>query len=244
MAGGPQGGRAVWGAAWRWSWDRWARARPGPFGLVALLVVLPAAALVFAGGAGSTADVGQMLGLLGIMAALWVSKGLADEGWREGYVVWWLQKGGSAAAFVSARFVFDIGFVTALSIVWALAASLSMGWEPAFLWVLPERLLMTVLVVALVGFVSAAGSSRDSEFVILLLLLSAARGVLFRELPAWADRSLAVLLPPLAATAEVGAALQRGDVLTAVERSAGPLLYIAVLYAVTLRLAARRVPNA
>lgn len=242
---------AVWLAAWRWSFGRWRYERPGPLGLVLLGAGVPAAALILAGPAFASAasvDQHRILALGAVLAALWTSKGLADDPWRQGHIVWWLQKGGAAADFLAARIALEAAFVLSLVLVWGVllgvyAAGAGDG-DPISFRGLPARALLALVILTLAAFFSAAGASRDSELAALALLLSATRTALGGRLPGWLDGVGRLTLPPLAEVAGVAEALDRGEVWIALERLAGPLAYGFVLYVGALWLVRRRAPNA
>lgn len=243
--------RSTWCAAWRWSWSRWLFHRPGKFGLAFLVLVVPGAAFALAGMGGGTewaAAVRRTFLLGSFLAALLVSKGLADDAWRDGYIVWWLQKGQTAARFVLTRLVLDTVFVLALVCLWSLLGTLALRFgspDGIFLRALPAEAVGIALAVSLVAFLSAAGSERDSDLAVVILLLGAVWNVgFFADIPGWLHALGRVLLPPLDSLGQVREALQQGDLRAALGRSAWPLAYCGALWVGTLGLVSRRVPHA
>lgn len=243
---GPQG---IWAAGWRWSLDRWWGERPGPLGLLLLGAGVPAAALALGGSAAEPAGVERVgfLGLAAALAALWAAAGVADAPWREGHILWWLQKGGGAADFLALRILLDSALVFALLLLWSAAAAtttaLAGGAWVDLLRVLPARALLIVLIISWTALLSAAGAARDSELAALTLIVAAVRPVLFPDWPAWADALARWALPPVAALAETSGALARGDGWAALEAARAPLAYVLVSGAAALWLVRRRAPQ-
>lgn len=243
--------RSPWRAGWRWSWDRWLFHRPG-IGVVFLALGVPAVVLVLAGmGSGSewAAGARQMFFLASFLAALVVSKGLVGDAWTGGYIVWWIQKGESAVRFVVIRLVLDTLFAFALAVLWAATGAVTLAVrsgspDGVFLCALPVQALGTALGVSLVALLSAAGSERDSDLAVLLLLLGAVwHAGLLENVPAWLGALAQAVLPPLGSLGELQGALDRGDVGTALQASLWPVLYTGALWAGTLGLTIRRMPR-
>ena len=245
-------GRA-WQAAWRWSVARWWGERPGRAGLFLLGLSVPVAGFVLAGPAAASdpsaaADLRRLVGVGAAVAALWVAGGIASGPWREGQIVWWLQKTGRAADFLAARVALDGALVTLAVLLWTAALAVgTAAFGDGVAWdlfrSLPARILLIYLIVCWTALLSAAGVARDSELAALTLILAAVRGVLFPRLPDGVDAALGWILPPLGGVADASAALARADLWTALEAARAPLAFIAVTSVAALWLAGRRTPG-
>lgn len=245
-------GRA-WRAAWRWSVARWLGERPGRAGLFLLGLSVPVAGLLLAGPASASdpsaaADLRRLIGVGAAVATLWVAGGIAIGPWREGQIVWWLQKTGRAADFLAARVALDGALVTLVVLSWTAALALGAAafggqvtWE--LFRTLPARILLIYVIICWTALLSAAGVGRDSELAALTLILSAVRGVLLPGLPHGLDAALGWILPPLGGVADASAALGRGDLWTALAAARAPIAFIAVTSLAALWLADRRTPG-